>query len=82
MRTRTFLVAVAITLGVYGSVGLIVKMDDVGLHLRLGDAQDGAESFPARGAAADEQGASQSSAGDVQHLSAGQLSLQQGRYEL
>ncbi len=27
------LVAVAITLGVYGVVGLIVKMDDVGLHL-------------------------------------------------
>jgi predicted DNA repair protein MutK len=26
-------VAVAITLGVYGVVGLIVKMDDVGLHL-------------------------------------------------
>jgi predicted DNA repair protein MutK len=28
-------VAVAITLGVYGSVALIVKMDDVGLHLSL-----------------------------------------------
>lgn len=27
------LVAVAITLGVYGAVGLIVKMDDIGLHL-------------------------------------------------
>ena len=27
------LVAVVITLGVYGAVGLIVKMDDVGLHL-------------------------------------------------
>jgi predicted DNA repair protein MutK len=27
------LVAVAITFGVYGAVGLIVKMDDVGLHL-------------------------------------------------
>jgi predicted DNA repair protein MutK len=27
------LVAVAITVGVYGVVGLIVKMDDVGLHL-------------------------------------------------
>ena len=26
-------VAVAITLGVYGAVGLIVKMDDIGLHL-------------------------------------------------
>ena len=26
-------VAVAITVGVYGAVGLIVKMDDVGLHL-------------------------------------------------
>ena len=26
-------VAIAITLGVYGAVGLIVKMDDVGLHL-------------------------------------------------
>jgi predicted DNA repair protein MutK len=29
------LVAVAITLGVYGSVALIVKMDDIGLHLSL-----------------------------------------------
>src|SRR5688572_23558298 len=28
-------VAIAITLGVYGSVGLIVKMDDVGLHLSV-----------------------------------------------
>ncbi len=28
-------VAIAITLGVYGSVALIVKMDDVGLHLSL-----------------------------------------------
>ena len=27
------LVAVAITIGVYGVVGLIVKMDDIGLHL-------------------------------------------------
>src|SRR5215207_8676255 len=27
------LVAVAITVGVYGLVGLIVKMDDIGLHL-------------------------------------------------
>ena len=27
------LVAIAITLGVYGAVGLIVKMDDIGLHL-------------------------------------------------
>ena len=27
------LVAVAITIGVYGGVGLIVKMDDIGLHL-------------------------------------------------
>src|SRR3546814_15814081 len=27
------LVAVAITLGFYGAVGLIVKMDDIGLHL-------------------------------------------------
>jgi predicted DNA repair protein MutK len=27
------LVAVAITIGVYGAVGLIVKMDDIGLHL-------------------------------------------------
>jgi hypothetical protein len=27
------IVAVAITLGVYGTVGLIVKMDDIGLHL-------------------------------------------------
>ena len=33
------LVAVAITIGVYGAVGLIVKMDDVGLHLaQRGDA--------------------------------------------
>jgi len=29
------LVAIAITLGVYGSVALIVKMDDIGLHLSL-----------------------------------------------
>ena len=28
-----FVVAIAVTLGVYGVVGLIVKMDDVGLHL-------------------------------------------------
>ena len=28
-------VAVAITIGVYGMVGLIVKMDDIGLHLSL-----------------------------------------------
>ncbi|MDY6981969.1 MAG: DUF808 domain-containing protein [Pseudomonadota bacterium] len=28
-----FAVAIAVTLGVYGVVGLIVKMDDVGLHL-------------------------------------------------
>jgi predicted DNA repair protein MutK len=28
-------VAIAITLGVYGTVALIVKMDDVGLHLSL-----------------------------------------------
>jgi predicted DNA repair protein MutK len=28
-----FAVAIAVTLGVYGIVGLIVKMDDVGLHL-------------------------------------------------
>jgi predicted DNA repair protein MutK len=28
-------VAIAITLGVYGSVALIVKMDDVGIHLSL-----------------------------------------------
>ena len=27
------IVAVAITVGVYGAVGLIVKMDDIGLHL-------------------------------------------------
>ncbi|MGQ0590638.1 MAG: DUF808 domain-containing protein [Sphingosinicella sp.] len=34
MRTAILaLVAVAITIGVYGAVGLIVKMDDVGLHL-------------------------------------------------
>ncbi len=30
------LVAVAITVGVYGVVGLIVKMDDIGLHLAKG----------------------------------------------
>jgi hypothetical protein len=30
-------VAVAITLGVYGAVGLIVKMDDVGLHMARQD---------------------------------------------
>jgi hypothetical protein len=28
-----FIVAIAITIGVYGVVGLIVKMDDIGLHL-------------------------------------------------
>jgi predicted DNA repair protein MutK len=28
-----FAVAIAVTLGVYGVVGLIVKMDDLGLHL-------------------------------------------------
>ncbi len=31
-----FVVALAITIGVYGAVGLIVKMDDVGLHLAQG----------------------------------------------
>jgi predicted DNA repair protein MutK len=30
-------VALAITLGVYGAVGLIVKMDDVGLHMARQD---------------------------------------------
>jgi uncharacterized protein len=28
-----FLVAIVITIGVYGAVGLIVKMDDIGLHM-------------------------------------------------
>lgn len=32
-----FVVALAITLGVYGAVGLIVKMDDIGLHLAQRD---------------------------------------------
>jgi predicted DNA repair protein MutK len=36
MRTAALaLVAIAVTLGVYGTVALIVKMDDVGLHLSL-----------------------------------------------
>jgi uncharacterized protein len=38
------LVAVAITFGVYGAVGLIVKMDDVGLHL-AGRRNPGARSL-------------------------------------
>jgi uncharacterized protein len=32
------IVAIAITIGVYGVVGLIVKMDDIGLHLAQRDA--------------------------------------------
>jgi predicted DNA repair protein MutK len=32
-----FIVAIAITVGVYGVVGLIVKMDDIGLHLAKRD---------------------------------------------
>jgi predicted DNA repair protein MutK len=39
LATRAFalvLVAFAITVGVYGLVGLIVKMDDIGLHLARG----------------------------------------------
>ena len=32
-----FVVAVAITIGVYGMVGLIVKMDDIGLHMAKRD---------------------------------------------
>jgi uncharacterized protein len=31
-----FLVAIGITLGVYGFVGIVVKMDDIGLHLAKG----------------------------------------------
>ncbi len=38
------IVAVAITLGVYGAVGLIVKMDDIGLHL-AGTGTAGARSL-------------------------------------
>ena len=34
MRTAALaIVAIAVTLGVYGTVGLIVKLDDIGLHL-------------------------------------------------
>lgn len=33
-----FVVAVAITIGVYGLVGLIVKMDDIGLHMAQREA--------------------------------------------
>ena len=35
---KPFLVALVITVGVYGVVGLLVKMDDVGLRLASGDA--------------------------------------------
>lgn len=34
-----FVVAVAITIGVYGVVGLIVKMDDIGLHMAKREAK-------------------------------------------
>ena len=34
-----FVVAVAITIGVYGLVGLIVKMDDIGLHMARKDGK-------------------------------------------
>ncbi|WP_209325222.1 DUF808 domain-containing protein [Brevibacterium renqingii] len=42
LTSRAFilvLVALAITIGVYGVVALIVKMDDIGLHLATKDAQ-------------------------------------------
>jgi uncharacterized protein len=35
------IVAVAITIGVYGAVGLIVKMDDIGLHMAKGSTATG-----------------------------------------
>ena len=34
-----FVVAIAITIGVYGLVGLIVKMDDIGLHMAQREAK-------------------------------------------
>lgn len=40
-------VAVAITVGVYGTVALIVKMDDIGLHLLRHGRADGARRFGA-----------------------------------
>ena len=40
-------VAVLITVGVYGAVGLIVKMDDVGLHLHQNASTSGGRSFGA-----------------------------------
>ena len=40
-------VAVVITAGVYGVVGLIVKMDDVGLHLHQNASTSGGRSFGA-----------------------------------
>jgi len=39
------LVAFAITIGVYGVVALIVKMDDIGLHLSRGGGQGGVAVF-------------------------------------
>jgi uncharacterized protein len=42
LRAATLaLVAIAITIGVYGVVGLIVKMDDVGLHMSKGTTKTG-----------------------------------------
>ncbi len=42
LRAATLaLVAVAITVAVYGVVGLIVKMDDIGLHMSKGGARAG-----------------------------------------
>ena len=39
------LVALAITIGVYGVVALIVKMDDIGLHLSRGEARGALAGF-------------------------------------
>ena len=40
-------VGIAITIGVYGVVALIVKMDDVGLHLHQNASTSGGRSFGA-----------------------------------
>lgn len=42
-----FVVAIAITLGVYGTVALIVKMDDIGLHMLRDGHTDGGRRFGA-----------------------------------
>jgi len=42
-----FIVAIAITVGVYGTVALIVKMDDIGLHMLRNGRTDGGRRFGA-----------------------------------